>query len=340
MLYKSSYSSFLGLFILLSFILFIRYILIIILLDNLSYHIYFSRVLFQYISGLKLTPRLQESVYILFTYVSSVWRPVGTAFAISSRHVLTARHCILDDKSNVPSICIARCCTSSEIFAPIRMLIHSSSIENDWAILILEGEMADNFPSFLDIATVDRLPEKDAEVRALFAPISLMLEGSMLSLEISVENYSRITHYGLNSPLTTFDEFKGLSLSTVNSAPNFRQNPDAVLLNVSGGLTGGSCGSPYIDRSGFVVAMHLFSANESVSIPDAIARYQRNTNKKQKTSTLLDSGAINDVLSDASDSFCSFKQGLVLCKVSDFVVAYHNITSKVLNSKFIIEKGN
>ena len=130
-------------------------------------------------------PRLQQSVFILFIESSSIWTPTGTAFSITNRHVIAARHCIVDLETNTfyPKFCIAQSCTSSEILGPIQMVVHSSSVENDWVILKIENDSIQDFSQSLEICSFDRLPEKGTSVRAVYAAVGMLIDGSYKELK-------------------------------------------------------------------------------------------------------------------------------------------------------------
>jgi hypothetical protein len=118
----------------------------------------------------------------------------------------------------------------------------------------------------------------------------------------------------------------------------------AVYIVARDGLFGGCCGSPYLGRDEKVIAIHLVSADESLTIPDAITRAHAHWNSKlerkrkrrgeqKEEFSVLEALKSPEAIS-VTESYASMKFGLILSKIPTFVKAYRNLFGTELNSDF------
>lgn len=226
---------------------------------------------------------------------------LGTAFAVTHRHVVTAFHNLLDsdeDWNSMPGsmfdICrqVIKKADKQCFETPITVKYVLGDPTLDWAILEIV-DVALKFSGFIPLCPISDLPKplvsEREELKTYYAPIGQYLTNSFHSCQIWCDRYKPVLQYDRNNEVICLD----------------------------GGLYRGSCGAPYVDHGGRVVAMHLSSMHEGKEFS--------HTKKKQKTqkATIASLSARVDVLSEAStdmqDVHNSIRQGLVLARISELV---------------------
>lgn len=234
---------------------------------------------------------------------------LGTSFAITKKHVITAYHNLLgqeDDENSMlgsSSEHIFHICrnvkkiSSDHCFQdPIAVKYVLGSFSDDWAILEIV-ESPRYFDEFIPLCASSDLPNPSLferlELKTYHAPIGQFMTNGFETGQIWWEQYQPVLQY----------------------------DRDGKWICVQGGLYRGSCGAPYVDRNGRVVAMHLASMHEG--------REYSHMNKKQKRPTVATLSAAVDAITeystDMSDVHNSVRQGLVLAtmhEVVDFVARH------------------
>lgn len=212
---------------------------------------------------------------------------LGTAFSVNSISVLTANHVIWDDDNetflaNVFYIGsdVIKNGELNEILNYREVNLSHRDIEKDWALLTLTNDP--HFTRWLPICATDDLPTTDEheELKCYYAPIGQYLRNSLENMSIWSDPYKRVLQYNL----------------------------DRSKIICDGGLYRGSCGAPYINRSGHVVAMHLSSMNEGVEFSNV-------KHKKRRTIQDLEERVAGSV-TDLNDVHNSIREGLVLRNVT------------------------
>ncbi len=214
----------------------------------------------------------------------------------------------------------------------------------DWAVLVLAEAEEDDLPYVPTIATLQDLPmmtgKWKAEVRAIHAPMAKFIANESLTIEVENESFNRISKYDF------LGEAKNETLPRVfkegaGDPTSGREHPDGYFLLVAGSLSKGSCGAPYFNHDGQVVAMHVASMDDSVTIRDVLARIMKKRKeaeggkrkeigdvdsgkKKKKITNTKDEAKIEDTpltshlhreeWDSTTDGFHDVKVGLVLCK--------------------------
>lgn len=218
---------------------------------------------------------------------------LGTAFAVSNILVVTACHVICEDNSSVLlsnyffiSSTVIKNGEINEMINPRQISPLFFDEVADWAILKLTTHST-QFLRWLTICPVDSLPNVPAnheELKCYYAPFGQYLTNSFDSMTIWSDNYKQVLQY----------------------------NADRTKIYCDGGLYRGSCGSPYINHDGHVVALHLASMNESVN-------YSNVKYKKRKTIDEFEK-RVSESLTDMSNVHASIREGLVLRSISTLMV--------------------
>ena len=233
---------------------------------------------------------------------------LGTSFAVSSRHVLTAYHNLCDVDAITPmydvngvalvgKYLIARSGTKvgSDIalISPWEVKLVKFDLTYDWAVLELV-DSSTQFPAWLSLCEKSELPSLDTQVvdvKTLFAPVGQFLINDIRDLKIWPDEYRRILQYDDNE----------------------------TQLIVDGGLYRGSCGSPYLDHRGKVVAIHLSSFHEGRNLSLVKPTLGK---RRIAASTSALTSAMNDVIdqvTNLSDVHNSTRSGVVLANVPDIL---------------------
>jgi hypothetical protein len=240
-------------------------------------HLQYQLIVFQSAIGMQRRPSpiYFNNVYILAYYdivkdpdtgaVSTEVVLLGTTFPVSRRHVITTFHNVVDDEDNLlaGSFVIGKIVEKQNdslvMIEPITVTYVFGDPIEDFALLAIENAET-VFNSYLPLCPVDRLPDRNAneniEVKTYHAPIGLLQHTPLATLQIWADIYKRIQQYDRGE----------------------------TRVIVEGGLYRGSCGGPYVDHDGLVVAMHVSSMNEG----ENISLVKSKVGKKRKRVTMDD----------------------------------------------------
>lgn len=181
------------------------------------------------------SPRFPNSVFIFGDMNSGDFEPVGSCFAISDRHLLTAQHNMNNRRATNYAIAmtVSRSKAEQVITDPIlpirvRVLYYNTSM--DYAVLILED---------ISLRALEWIPvsiarvEFDTDLKVFHCPVGLFTSDNCDSVSV-------------------FSEWVKTARCTAHHIPCNR------------GLFAGSSGSPFITRAGYVVGMHVESINQQI----------------------------------------------------------------------------
>jgi hypothetical protein len=215
----------------------------------------------------------------------------GTSFALTKQHLVTAYHNLLqaDEKTlvgDVFQICrsVKKVAEYNAFEDPIAVKIALVGVDEDWAILAIEDKTK-SLNGYIPLCPLRDLPNpsllEHEELKTYHAPIGQYLSNGFETGQIWCEDYKRVLQY----------------------------DREGTIICVDGGLYRGSCGAPYVDHQGRVVAMHLSSMHEG--------KEYSHVKKKAKTMQAL-AAAVDAVVehsTDLSDVHYSIRQGLVLARI-------------------------
>ena len=197
----------------------------------------------------------------------------------------------------------------------------------DW--IILERADGAEFPHCLTLCDIANLPKVDERVRACFAPIDLITNGCGSILDVTAGDYCRIQQY---SPEVSGEPHIGF-MAKPDRLQSPREDPQYIYMSVDGGLYGGCCGSPYLDKENRVVAFHLYSGDDmrpmAEIVSDAIAKSARRSKRQ------LDCGSAD--ADSSSGGHAHIKQGLIIAKLESLVRAIRALFGTELNSTLGID---
>ena len=235
--------------------------------------------------------------------------PVGTGFAISNKHVLTARHCCADAGEEVrlrfglvKEIALGEGIRKSAVI----MLRHvESNAADDWAVFErVDGE----FASSVKICTEGRLPKASASDQPTIGvkdyAVGLMSSFSTSKLTVTSKS-TKLLRYEKRLPEAyegSAEERPTFAMPLLEDAEIDASSPPPVedVVVVDKGFVSGSCGAPYFKADGEVVAFHVMSVDDW-----------------------------DDKSSSRSHS--SFGQGYVLCRLPSFVTWYRGLTGTTIS---------
>lgn len=233
---------------------------------------------------------------------------LGTSFAVTKKHLLTARHILCGEDFVTPmfdmttgkalqgAFLISRSGTkvgSSVLFpSPMEVKVVHSNVEHDWALLELVHPSL-NFPAWFPLCHQSEIPNLASEtvdLKAFVAPIGQFIRSSLTDLVIWSDDYHRVLQYDKNS----------------------------TQIVVAGGLYRGSCGSPYVNHRGKVVALHLESDNEgeNMSLVKPIRTKRKYASTLDLTNTM---DKVIDHVTDMAAVYASTRIGVVLANVPDLM---------------------
>lgn len=198
----------------------------------------------------------------------------------------------------------------------------------DWAILERDDEK--EFSVHLALCDFANLPKVDDHVRTCFCPCDLVMAGGSATLDVTLGDYNRVTQY---APEVSEQLHNGFMASS-GPIESPREDPQNVYLSVEGGLYGGCCGSPYIDRKNRVVAFHLYSGDDCLPIDTVIHSDFENTKSGSKKTKKGDDA---DTAS-SSGGYASMKQGLILAKLDSLVLTIRALGIFDLNRSVCTDK--
>jgi hypothetical protein len=222
---------------------------------------------------------------------------LGTAFAVTKSHVITAHHNIHDEQSGslFPGslyICrrVEKRSSYIDFIQPIKLKYVVGNVDEDWAIMEIEDK-SNTFLHGMPLCPASDLPDltmnEHAKLKTYHAPIGQFLSNGFTDGEIWCENYKQILQYDRRG---------------------------AVIL-VDGGLYRGSCGGPYIDHQGRVVAMHLSSMHEGKEF----SRVKKRPKRETVGSLVKLVQEIDEQSTDLNDVHNSIRQGVVLSRINEVV---------------------
>lgn len=234
-----------------------------------------------------LSPQHFDKIFVIAqaTNDSRYVELLGTCFAITTRHIITAYHNLTDETGNTTGSTtnpyqiarIARKVSDKDsLDNPLVVTFCEGEAIDDWAILELADPL-EQFANFFPVCGYSDLPDisMKAELKSFYSPIGQYRRNSFRELKIWRDDYK---------PVLQYEEKK-------------------ILLD--GGLYRGSCGAPYIDRDNKVVALHLSSMHEGQDI---------SVTKKKRTLKNLE-----EFMTDQSDIHNSIREGLVLASVPNIL---------------------
>ena len=197
----------------------------------------------------------------------------------------------------------------------------------DW--IILERADGAEFPHCLTLCDIANLPKVDDRVRACFAPVDLITSGTTTILEVTAGDPCRVLQY---SPEVSGEPHIGF-MAKPDRLQSPREDPQYIYMSVDGGLYGGCCGSPYLDKENRVVAFHLYSGDDmrpmAEIVSDAIAKSARRSKRQ------LDCGSAD--ADSSSGGHAHIKQGLIIAKLESLVRAIRALFGTELNSTLGID---
>lgn len=234
---------------------------------------------------------------------------LGTSFAVTKKHLLTARHVLCEDDYVTPLFDVTSGNARSGAFvisrngkkvgskvscpSPMAVRVIHSNIEHDWALLELVDPSL-KFDAWFKLCQQNELPQLDTEtvdLKAFFAPIGQYKRKMVNDLGIWPDDYHRVLQYD--------------------------RNETQIVVDV--GLYRGSCGSPYVNSREKVVAMHLGSDNEGENV--SLVKPVRKAAKSASVATLTDTmDSVIDQVTDMASVYASTRIGVVLANVPDLMV--------------------
>ena len=251
----------------------------------------------------RASPIFLKEVYILGIISGPSEAPIldllGTTFAVSDRKLLTAAHVIYEDDETTVlpgQLVIAKKVekqgSENMMVDPIHVKLLVDGLPlSDVAILELV-ESVNYFTAFIPLCAAGDLPDvslENVELKCYYAPIGQFMANAFEEMAIWAGDYERVLQY----------DKKGT----------------AVLVN--GGLYRGSCGAPYVNHNGCVVALHVSSMHEgrNVSLVKKRKRCEPTLPAASAaTPKPSELGDIIDTITNLSEVHESVREGLVLCK--------------------------
>ena len=235
--------------------------------------------------------------------------PRGTGFAISSKLVFTARHNCFDDNDVMySSIGLVKEIVTGESNrrSAVIMLHHvESNAADDWAVF---ERVCGVFVSSVKICPEGRLPS--ASARAVIGikdfPVGLINTNSTAKLTVASVG---VKVYQYEKRLPDVDTVRTRKRSAAfimeiaeDSEIAAESSPEVEpVIVVDGGRVSGSCGAPYFNADGDVVAFHVES---------------------------LDDTAEN---SSSRSSHVSYSRGYVICRLPSFVSWYESSIGTIIS---------
>ena len=243
------------------------------------------------------TPGDAAAVFCIVNLVTQVHGqaafPRGTGFAISAKLLFTARHNCVDDNhpadvllvGAVREISSRRSLGESEI---VELDLVASDIEEDWAIF---SRREGDFSAHVGICSEEGLPAVRDVIGIKDYPVGLINSSSAEKLSV-VSVLAKVSMYEQRPAPPSAKAKASFFVPVVKVAAPATNPTDEVVIMVSGGRVQGSCGAPYFNVRGEVVAFHFESVDDSESD------------------------------SSAHSSHISFSHGYVLCRLPNFTSWY------------------
>jgi hypothetical protein len=266
-------------------------------------------------SARRNSPSYFKAVFIICYSETNSFENVillGTAFAISSDCIVTALHVLVGDdrillsstffigtgarkNGEVHELSDARevkLIYQGAIFQSTQS--SSASISNmskpeiidiqDWAILRFCDESI-KFDNFLSICEHCDLPDTgdEEELKCYHAPIGQYLNSDFEYISIWSTDYKRVLQYNLARTKICCAE----------------------------GLYRGSCGAPYLNHAGKVVAMHISSMHEGKEYSDVKYKKRRTVYELEKH--------VDSTITDMNEVHANVREGIVLRNIEMFI---------------------
>jgi hypothetical protein len=219
---------------------------------------------------------------------------LGTAFPVCGKYIMTVYHNIVDEDSKtkpkarlsdsfVIGKTIEKLNGEHVMQSPIEVSFEWGNEDEDFVFLKIVDAM--NFVNdYLPICPEETLPNplinEREELKTYHAPIGQYLNNQYPSLNIWSDDYKRVYQYHSNGKRIIVD----------------------------GGLYRGSCGGPYVNHEGLVVAMHVASMHEGKNISNV---------KRRKLAKRIDD--LESLTSSNYDLHQSVREGVVLARNPDAI---------------------
>lgn len=244
---------------------------------------------------------------------------LGTCFAVTKRHLLTACHVLFEDETSLFDVKSGKAVPGKALIIsrsggkvdskvsfpnPMEVRVLRLSEEYDWALLELVDPSL-TFPAFFSLCGKSELPQlivETVDLKAFFAPIGYFRQSLVTDLAIWPDEYHRVLQYDRND----------------------------TNIVVSGGLYLGCCGCPYVNRAGKVVAMHLASDNEgqNVSLVKPVSTRAGAATTAAPTSAVE---TVVDTVTNMAAVYASTRVGVVLANVPEVLELVNIENAKVEN---------
>mmetsp|Transcript_25352 Transcript_25352/g.27704 ORF Transcript_25352/g.27704 Transcript_25352/m.27704 type:complete len:387 (+) Transcript_25352:3-1163(+) len=290
--------------------------------------------------------------------------PRGTAFFINPRFAVAARHCCYDEsgQTRFPVFWLSSGVDGNTLYLNFPVELVFEDTENDIAVLKVIGEKSYT-GQFFTIASIHEVPSLalgGVFVRAVWASVQLALNSSEeRPITVDFQEKKKVLHYCRGRATQTSESKAQVVVEHIDYRDvqsDIAKDEQYNLVVVDGGLSGGSCGSPYVFPHNFhVLAMHLASNNEGdlniKSLIDLAVRISTNrVERKRKMASRSGprkAASVDDVkeakneedeLTEATDfteAYFSVKEGVILSKCAAFVKWMKDELTVVLNPDLI-----
>lgn len=205
------------------------------------------------------SPRFPDSIFILCDAKNDLL-PVGTAFAISTKHLLTAYHC-LDTTHNsytITKILEWNCGLLECVEGTLNVEVISFCAIMDWAILKLSGETSSKDLIYIPIGTGEMQADDDIKVYRCAVGI-----------------------------------FNAQDCDVVASIPQWIKYIASTKHHIiaNGGLFSGSSGAPFILRNDCVVGIHMESIKHAAIIAESERTHEAWSDAMEVISNTVNSNA-------------------------------------------------
>lgn len=228
---------------------------------------------------------------------------LGTAFPVTRKHVVTAFHNVMDDKANarlsdtfVIGKRVERNNGIHEMENPIEVTVDWGDPVEDFVFLQIVNA-ANYVNDYLPLCPEPLLPNpyenERVEVKTYHAPIGQYLSNEISYLAIWSDDYKRVLQVHISGRRIIVD----------------------------GGLYRGSCGGPYINYEGLVVAMHITSMHEGKNISDSKGRKRKMKDRVEDLESL--SASVYDLHQ-------LVREEIVLSRIPDAVDFIRNVIASTV----------
>jgi hypothetical protein len=200
---------------------------------------------------------------------------VGTGFAFSREYLLCARHCIAREGTteffDVLVLKVPRPASQIRESETIRLKVVADSVSEDWAVL--EREVG-TFEHWSAICLEAGLPSPGDIIGIKDYPVGLTLSIpsatlSIASMDTRVHQYGNrkdfANQYGAEEEPEPGGGIRQDLIMDIVSDADYKELGPAIqdVISVYDGRVRGSCGAPYFNVRGEVVAFHVYSSNDA-----------------------------------------------------------------------------